>query len=671
MSSAPKSKAASSAQGADELAGVQAVWTCAGRCVALGGAIGLAVMMSLEILLAWDAFGSFFADNNIGLDRRMVMLARMGAGAGVGVALALGSLIHRYVNGLPLAEVERRLWLFSPLIALPLVPAVMAVDSWRDRHDKLLPVVLLGYGLVEVLVFRALLAAPKTSAVNLRALAHAVPQFLRKHAPTLVVWASALFYAVFISFYQVRWHQKLRTANFDLSIANNLMFNALHGRWMSSTVAFADDPDAYLGAHANFGQYVILPIYALIPRVETLLVVQSALLGLAALPLYGFAVRHISRWKAAAVAVAYLCYYPLHSANFSEVKYSTIACFFILMTVWAIETRRWVIFAFMFPSALLMREDIPIGLAVAGAFMLVTGYRPRIGLFVAAVSTAWFVVLRFYIMEKAGDWWFPSMYEKLFSPGSKGFQSVIKTLASNPLFVLTNIIEERKIYYVLHLLVPIAFLPARRWYLWAAFIPGTIITLLATDYKPPAMFSFQYVMFWIPYLFLAAVLAVRALERSIDNGPVRARAALVAMLFASAALSYNYGAFAARNGSLRGGYKKIEFTMTPEERTRYAHVRELAAMIPPEASVAATEYVGPHVSSRLVLYAARYGPRDAEYMLASSLELDLKKTKTGLKDALDKGEYGVIKRIEDLALLKRGADPKANADLIRDWGLDD
>ena len=65
--------------------------------------------------------------------------------------------------------------------------------------------------------------------------------------------------------------------------------------------------------------------------------------------------------------------------------------------------------------------------------MLVTGYRPRIGLLVAAVSTAWFVVLRFYIMEKAGDWWFPSMYEKLFSPGSKGFQSVIKTLASNPL----------------------------------------------------------------------------------------------------------------------------------------------------------------------------------------------------------------------------------------------
>jgi hypothetical protein len=261
------------------------------------------------------------------------------------------------------------------------------------------------------------------------------------------------------------------------------------------------------------------------------------------------------------------------------------------------------------------------------------------------------------------------MYKGLWAPGEEGFKSVIKTMLSNPTYVLLSFIEKQKLYYLLHLLVPIVFLPARRWYLWAAFIPGIILTMLATNYDPPTMYSFQYVMHWTPYIFAAAALALGALARSPERGPRGAWAAVGAMLFASIALQYNYGAFPARGGSLKGGYKMVEFDFTDAERQRYANLLEVIALIPPDATVAATEYVGPHVSSRPVLYSARYGPHNAEWYLASSKELSLKRTKPKLKHELERGRYGVFKRVGDFALMKRGYDTSGNEQLLRDWGL--
>jgi uncharacterized membrane protein len=472
-----------------------------------------------------------------------------------------------------------------------------------------------------------------------------------------------------MSFYTLRWHYKLKTANFDLSINNNLIYGALHGTFLSSPVTMPEDPDGYAAVHVKLGQYVLLPIYALYPRPETLLVLQSSLLGLGAIPLYAFAKRHVSRWIAVAVSLAYLCYYPMHSANFYEVKYVPIATFFVLSTIWAVDAKRWLWFGLAFVSALLMREDIPIGLAVVGAFLLLTGHRPGAGLLMAVVSTAWFVYLRFYWMDAKGEWWFPDMYKGLWAPGEEGFKSVIKTLLSNPTFVLLSFVEKKKLYYLMHLLVPLVFLPARRWYLWAAFIPGIILTLLATNYDPPTMYSFQYVMHWSPYVFAGGALALAAIRRSPEGGSRRAWAAVGAMLFASFALQYNYGAFPARGGSLKGGYKMVEFDFSDAERHRYANLMQIIALIPPDATVAATEYVGPHVSSRPVLYSARYGPHGAEWYLASSKELSLKQTEPKLAHALRKGTYGVYRRVGDFALMKKGYDTAQNEQLIRDWRL--
>jgi uncharacterized membrane protein len=398
-----------------------------------------------------------------------------------------------------------------------------------------------------------------------------------------------------------------------------------------------------------------------------LLVIQSLFIGFGAVPLFLFARRHVSEWMAALVCLAYLCYYPMHGASFSEFQAVPLTAFFVFLAAWAADAKRYRVLALAVVVALSMREDVSVGIAVFGAFLLLSGYRPLPGLVIASSAVAYFLFLRFYIMEEAGSWWFPNMYRDLWADGEKGFRSVIRTALTNPLFTLTKVIVEKKILYVLHLLVPIAFLPARRWWLWTAFLPGAMLTLLVTNYDPPISFSFHYVMHWAPYLFLAIVLYLAAVGK--EKSPVRARAALASLIASSLVLTYNYGAFPRREGSFKGGFNKIEFTYSDVERARYARLMELVKDLPRDIPIAATEKIGPHLSSRVTIYAMRNGPQTAQYIVASSRELKLSKTKPHLKDALESGRYGVIRRSGDFAIMQRGASTKDNEQLLADWGL--
>jgi hypothetical protein len=65
----------------------------------------------------------------------------------------------------------------------------------------------------------------------------------------------------------------------------------------------------------------------------------------------------------------------------------------------------------------------------------------------------------------------------------------------------------------------------------------------------------------------------------------------------------------------------------------------------------------------------RTGPRGTEWIVASSRELKLSKTKASLKAVLESKEYGVFKRSGDFALFKRGYNADGNAKLMKDWGL--
>lgn len=574
------------------------------------------------------------------------------------------------------ALVEQWAWFLSPLMLLPAIVVFGQHKLWFNEHKTLLPIALF-FGLIaEVLLFQSLSRVPR-SVKNFFAgdppLIDEVPPLLRRHGFLGLVVVLGLAYGIFMSICTVRWHHMMGTATFDLGINNNLIYGGLHGKFNQSTVIFPDDPAKYVANHVKLGLYLFLPIYAVFPRPETLLIIQSVILGVGAIPFFLFARRRLPEWIACVLTIAYLCYYPMHGANFTEMNLVPLAAPFILGLVWAVDTERYKAAWVLFFVCLIMREDIPLPLAILGFFFVLSGYRPRFGMAIFSISASWFIILRFKIMTDAGSWWFPNMYEDLWALPYKGFGGVIHTLFTNPTFVLKHIFVEKKLWYILHLMTPLLFLPARRWYLWAAFIPGAIITLLVTSYDPPLMFSFQYVMHWGPYLFLAAVVAIAAIgsdaQRITGKGHARQAAAALAVGLVSVALTYNYGAFPQRDGSLAAGYHKIRFHMKPEDRQKLADLRVVGAMLPKSASVATTERIGAHLSSRLGFYTLRRGHHDVDYIVAEKSGLRLDRTKQSILDGLESGDYGVFARQGPFIVFKRGHETDDNEDVIHEWKL--
>lgn len=616
--------------------------------------IGLATILALTALavgeLVWvNDLVWFLADNELARWRRIGLLASiLGAGlAGVAIT-ALAVVVWRDRGAL---TVERAAKLLSPL-GLAWAFIALGADNLWQRHALSFLVLLGG----SVLLFERSLRLSSTvfPAVVVEGWAERygrLPALFRRLAPLGLVVAAAIGYTAYTGYWSIEQHHRLATASFDLGIIDNVMFNAMSGHGFRAPVLFGPEGGSQLAGHANFILYLFLPLYWLAPRAETLLWLQSFFLGFAAIPLYGFAKSLLPRWSAALVSVAYLLYAPLHGANFYDFHWLPLCIFFLFCLFWALATDRNVLVWVFWVLCVLIREDVPVGLTFVGAFLVLSGYRTRTGIVMTALSVVSFVLIKFIIMPMAGSWWFASLYDDLMTSDAKNYGGVIMTILTNPAYLLGTVLTEKKLIYALHLFAPLAFLPLRRWLLLLGVIPGFFFTLMTTGYDPTISIAFQYTAHWIPYLFAGVVLAL-AWTGASPAGVVGRRAALFAVLMGVVLHSLSFGAIL-RPTEFRGGFQIIPFHVTEEERTRYRDLLEIAALIPPDASVAATDPETPHISNRITAYPLRQGAGDAEYLLIRKGALNFNKSRQHAQEALNEYPYGLVTRIDDFFLFKR------------------
>ncbi|MEO5767841.1 MAG: DUF2079 domain-containing protein [Polyangia bacterium] len=597
----------------------------------------------------------FLIGNALVSTARDALVSTVLGGAGVPLLAAAVALLLGRGRAVP--PVERAARMVAALIPACLLPALFNVRF--SHQNQLTYLLVLG---AFVLMFEPLLRSSLQVLPTMNfwgRLQEEARSLRRLPWPSSRVFFFALVclasagYATYVGYYTILNHHRLGTTAFDLGIYDNLMYNALHGRPFVSPVLFGPAGGNYLAGHAEFAMLLFVPFYAIHPGPETMLIIQAVVLGFAAVPLYLFASTRLSRPVAATVAIAYLMFAPLHGPNFYDFHWIPLAVFFHFWLYYAIANRKHWLTAAMVVVLFAIREDVAVGLAVLGMFLLFSGLRPRLGLVLGASSVIWFVIVRFVIMPLAGSWYFQNLYSGLFAEGVSTFGSVIKTIATNPLYTFGTLGSEGKLTYVGHMFIPLALLPCRRVQLLPLAVAGIFFTILTTGYGPMAQISFQYTTHWIPYLFLASVLALMMISRE-PGGFISRRAALVTMAVAMLAHSYNFGALL-QHEAFVGGFSRIEFQMSPEDHRRYRELKELLAMIPPSASVAATEQETAHVSTRKVVYPLRVPPGPVDYLLIGRSHVG-ELSRASLNAALaNRDEYGLLaERGSELFLFKRG-----------------
>ncbi len=482
-----------------------------------------------------------------------------------------------------------------------------------------------------------------------------------------LVFIASSAYACYTSYFTVLRHRLIHTTAFDLGIYDNLMYNAIEGAFFRSPVLFGPGDQSYLAGHAEYAMVLFAPLYALKPHAETLLILQSAMLGFAAVPLYLLAATRLKPVGALLLGLGYLLFAPLHGPNFYDFHWLPLAIFFYFWLFYGLATHRYWLAVPMVLVLLAIREDIAVGMSILGLFLFFTGERPRFGAALALVSALWFYVNRFHIMPAAGTWWFENMYKELFADGKNSYASVVRTLLSNPVYSATTLLREDKLVYLLHMLAPLAFLPARRAVLLPLLLPGAAFTLLTTGYKPTLSISFQYTSHWIPFLFLAAAISLWLMDREA-NGRVKRTAFLLTFCLALLSHSYNFGAILQRDHFV-GGFGAVKFEIDDKAKRRYQDLMALVKLVPPNAIVAASEYMIPHLSARKKVYTFRYDFGQVDYIFISRRELH-GATRKRMTEAFKRDRFGLVGYTgKEFYLFKRGHESDQTDTALRRLGI--
>ena len=239
-------------------------------------------------------------------------------------------------------------------------------------------------------------------------------------------------------------------------------------------------------------------------------------------------------------------------------------------------------------------------------------------------------------------------------------------LATNPSHALSDLLREAKLQYALHMLAPLAFLPLRKLAFVLLLVPGALASLASSASWPQMPSAFHSVAHFVPYVFLAAVLGLWLMQSEPGAGSRRA-AALLTLVVVVLGHSHCYGALLQRENFQRSVLNAPP-EMTRETRRRYEQLQSVVRRIPAEASVAATDYMGPHVSTRSQVFSFRQDLARADYILVSNREIHGENQRR-LAAAFEKQQYGLVARVEEFFLFKRGHSSADTERAMSDLGV--
>ena len=332
--------------------------------------------------------------------------------------------------------------------------------------------------------------------------------------PLLVVVIAALGFIGPI--FWVSWlkYYTFNATYLDLGLGNHIYWLLTHGgiaEYQRSGLA-----SIYPVQYEESMYFLIAPFYALAPGIPFLLALQSAALGLAAIPLYLLARRHLhARWIPVLIAGIYLSFFSISSAALFDFHNESLFPLLFFSAVLAYDTQHKRLFyllgflaAIIDPLTLLLvlfftlTTQIPRGAGPAFAKLVsavsVVRRNPRDVLFAGGLAV---LLIVYYVI---GD---------LFS----SFLGIVGP-PMGPLSILLFAIND-KVAVLLLLFGALAFIPLLEWRTSFILIPYFGFVFYSTDPSHWQLFGLQYLQLATGPLFYGLILAIEHLVPAESSTP--------------------------------------------------------------------------------------------------------------------------------------------------------
>lgn len=505
-------------------------------------------------------------------------------------------------------------------------------------------------------------------------------------------------------------YETFRSDAFDLGNMSQAVWNTIHGHAFRFTNRGLDwfGPPTRLGVHVEPILLLISVFYLIHAEASTLIILQSIALALGALPLFLLALRRLPGHPLLAMsfAAAYLASALLLGEALWDFHPVALATPLILTALWALDTRRTVVFVLCAVLAALTKEDVALSLALLGLLLMRRRDRRVLGVATLVLSLAWValcfgVILPHYNQGVSGGNNFWYRYSWLGDSASNALSNILH----DPALPFTVFLDPARRGYLTLLALTGGGVALLSPLLLVCSLPDLAVNLLSVHSEQYSGF-FQYNSVIIPYIFVGSVigaqswLAARARaeggvstacssqeatvpapgwriarwpvwrllasvpcrwERVLERIPVPSR--WIGPLIAAWLIVTSIWNIAAIQSHLQP-FWDAGSTPYPYQ----SQVEDLLNEIPTSASVAATDTLDPYLSNRYDLYLMP----DAQSYQAEYVAVDLYNSITDsqapdaemYESMLDSHRYVIVGSVDTVTLLRRIGKPIVSSDIV-------
>lgn len=312
---------------------------------------------------------------------------------------------------------------------------------------------------------------------------------------------------IFISFFTLLYvslimfgkDATMNFATFDKGLFSQ-MFESMRQGFGPMTTLERDKWMSHFNVHISPIFYLMLPVYYLIPRSETLEVLQVLVTFSGIIPFY-LILNHFNFNKN--IKMLFILIYVFTPTLSSAHLYGLHEnCFLTPMIFWLILANikqwRFLLILILFLT-FMIKEDIMIYITSIGLFFILQDFidftiKRKIFIFITQllIPIIYFICCLYYL-NNFGDGSMVNRFTNFMLPGQDSLLNVVQNIITNPTYFFSALFTFNKIKYLFTILIALAFLPLLQAKLsnYILLVPLLVINLLS-DFPYQVNFGFQY-----------------------------------------------------------------------------------------------------------------------------------------------------------------------------------
>jgi len=490
-------------------------------------------------------------------------------------------------------------------------------------------------------------------------------------------------------------------ASYDQGLFNQLFWNSLHGHLFqgslssgqSSAVTYDSQPHTvsyyHLGQHFVIDFLLWLPIYALFPAGSTLVVLQVTLIAAAGIVLYALARHYLPSSIAVLITASFYGANAVIGPTFANFYEQCQIPLFVFSLLLALEKRKWWLFWLFVALTLGIREDTGFIVFSIGAYLILSRRYPRMGIALCLLSFSYVVVVTNVIMplfsHDNSRLYLPTRFSQYVQGNNPSTLQLLWGILTHPKEVILSLLTpiDKRLKYFSGQFLPLAFVPAISPQAWIlASFP--LLELLLQKGESALAISIRYALSVVPGVFYGTILWWSQHKQRFKPRFRRFWiGCIIISIFFSVVSSPNQAFYFLFPDS----YRPLVYVSLSRQWEHVGHIRALISQIPSQATVSATTYLIPHLSSRrgiirlsaLQLRNDRGEVVDVDYVLADLWQLEqyqvafkgdrqrLQTFAALIDQLLAQGKYGIIDVQDGVVLLQKetASKPQAMAEWLK------